>query len=152
MVDWFMGQLVVGWLLFGLLVGCFLFCLLTCFKVCFPVHCWSRFTGQGGTLNHTKSQVFTYFSDLFLRCCSGGHFCTLFVIFVSPGPPKCVLLGSILSIYSWLGDLVKTMLSLQSQLDSAGPRGSQNCKKSRFFEVLILDVFLVYFLPTFSDF
>ena len=44
--------------------------------------------------------------------------------------------------FSWLGELVKTMLSLESQHDPAGPGGSQNNLFSMFFEVLILGVFL----------
>jgi len=44
-----------------------------------------------------------------------------------------MLFGSILSTFLWLGELVKTAFSLQSQLDSAGPGPSQNLIFSMFF-------------------
>ena len=54
--------------------------------------------------------------------------------------------------FSWLGELVKTTLSLESQNDPAGPEGSQNHLFSMFFEVLILDAFLGPSFSSFSDF
>ena len=44
---------------------------------------------------------------------------------------------------------MKTAFSLESQLDLAGPGGSQNLIFSMFFEVLVLGVFLG---PCFFDF
>ena len=47
---------------------------------------------------------------------------------------------------------MKTAFSLQSQLDSAGPGGSQNQIFSMFFEVLVLGVFLGRLFFDFLDF
>ena len=51
---------------------------------------------------------------------------------------------------------MKTTLSLESQLDSAGPRASPNLSFSMFFKVSLLDVFtgppVFRFFFIFSDF
>ena len=81
--------------------------------------------------------------------CFFCHCFLLFVILVSPGPPKQELFEAIWSIFSCLGELVKTTLSPESQHDSAGPRGSQNLIFSVFFEVSSLSGLLG---PSFFDF
>ena len=53
-----------------------------------------------------------------------------------------MLFESMLSTFSGLGELVKTILSPESQHDSAGPRASQNLICSVLFEVLNLSALL----------
>ena len=75
------------------------------------------------------------FFDTKNHCFSGGDFFTLFLILVSPGPPKWKLFGAILDIFLRLSELVKTMLSPESQHDLAGSRPSQHLLFLMFFEV-----------------
>ena len=131
---------------------------------------FSHFLGSGGTpgghlskrcANHLQKPpnssifglhfgghfgVFWYLKN---HCFSGGDFFTLFLILVSPGPPKQELFGAILGIFSCLGELVKTTLSPESQHDPAGSRPSQNLLFLMFFEVSNLNGLLA---PSFFDF
>ena len=94
---------------------------------------------------HMLRQVYVdHFWILFQAHVSGVFLEVTFCIFndfwVSMGSKIGVFLH-ILCTFQCLGDYGKTVLSLQSQHDSAGSRASPNHTCSMFFKVMILNVF-----------